>query len=160
MRPPEAFWCVLRLPGTSISMPYVLERALQRGKRPPQLIWLKVASFGISIHKQVAVFEQPRKFGKSYAESISSRDRICRRIRIFTTKITHSAFFIEKRQQNQSACLTAAKPRILEIEKVYRTRLKLYICMVSRSQTHRYLQFQTVSVVFLRLHNFTEIWFL
>ena len=139
-------------------MPYVLERALQRGKRPPQLIWLKVASFGINIHKQVAVFEQPRKFGKSYAESISSRDRICRRIRIFTTKITHSAFFIEKRQQNQSACLTAVKPRILEIEKVYRTRLKLHIFMVSRSQTHRDLQFQTVSVMFLRLHNFTEIW--
>ena len=95
----------------------MLERAPQRGKRPPQLIWLKVASFGINIHKQVAVFEQRRKFGKSYAESISSRDRICRRIRIFTTKITHSAFFIGKRQQNQSACLTAVKPRILEMKK-------------------------------------------
>ena len=46
------------------------ETAPQRAKRGPQLIWLKVASFCINIHKQAAVFEQPRKFGKLHAEVI------------------------------------------------------------------------------------------
>ena len=83
---------------------------------------------------------------------------MCQKMYIFTTKIAHSAFFAEKVLQNPLVCLRAVKPRILEIENVYRTRLKLHIFMVSRLQTHRDLQFQTVSVVFLRLHNFTEIW--
>ena len=51
---------------------YVLERALARAKRGPQLFGLKVASFSINLYKQEAVFEQPRKFGKSYVGVISS----------------------------------------------------------------------------------------
>ena len=141
---PEASWRVLKRPesilkrtGASMASPYVPETAPQRAKRGPQLIWLKVASFCINIHKQAAVFEQPRKFGKLYAEVISSCGRICRRIHVFTTKIAYSEFFIEKMQQNRSATLSAVKPRILEAEKVYRTRARLHILMFSKSQTNR-----------------------
>ena len=84
--------------------------------------------------------------------------RMCHKMHIFTAKIAHSAFFTEKVLQNPLFCFRAVKPRILEIENVYRTRLKLHIFIVSRLQTHRDFQFETVSVVFLRLHNFTEIW--
>ena len=65
----------------------------------------------------------------------------CRRIHVFTTNNAYSTLLVDKVRQNLPACHKAVWPRILEVEKVYRTRVKLNIFMFSRSQMLRNFEF-------------------
>ena len=53
-------------------------------------------------------------------------------------------------QEKSSSCRRAVWPRIPKLEKVYRTGVKFTILMFSRSQPHRYIEFQTGFVLFFR----------
>ena len=83
--------------------------------------------------------------------------KLFRRIHVFTTKNAYSALLVAKVRQNWPACHRAVWPRILEVEKVYRTCVKLHMLMLSRSYLRRYFEFQTGFVVFLWLRTFAEI---
>ena len=66
---------------------------------------------------------------------------VCHRIHVFTTKNAHSLLLFDKVRQNWPGCHRAVWQRIQEVEKVYRTRVRLNILMFSKSQMRRHFGF-------------------